>query len=117
MKVTEIKSDKFIEGLITAIIDLFKDNPDVKEVTCNKGDDAVIPRTFFVNGDKLFCRSQVADMTMEHEVEPDSFHRWDYVHYAKSIYSEMEDIKSYQYNDEEGHLLDKYGNRMYQSYN
>lgn len=33
---TDIKSDKFIEDLLTAIIDLFKDNSDIKEVTCNK---------------------------------------------------------------------------------
>lgn len=116
MKATTIKSDKFIEDLITSIIDLFKDNPDINEVTCNKGDDEVIPRTFFLKGDKLFCRSQVVDMKVEHEVTPDSFHRWDYIHYAKAIYSEMEDMKSYQYEDEQGHILNPDGTLKYEVY-
>ena len=114
---TDIKSDKFIEDLLTAIIDLFKDNPDIKEVTCNKGDDEIIPRTFFIKGDKLFCKRKVADMDIEYEVTPDSFYRYDYLHYAKVIYAEIEDMKSYQYSDKDGYLLDRNGNRLYQTYN
>ena len=114
---TDIKSDKFIEDLLTAIIDLFKDNPDIKEVTCNKGDDEIMPRTFFIKGDKLFCKCKVADMDFELEVTPDSFYRYDYLHYAKVIYAEIEDMKSYQYSDKDGYLLDRNGNRLYQTYN
>ena len=113
---TYIKSDKFIEDLLTAIIDLFKDNPDIKEVTCNKGDDKYSPRTFLIKGDKLFCKCKVADMDFEHEVTPDSFHRYDYLHYAKVIYSEMEDMKSYQYEDEQGHILNPDGTLKYKVY-
>ena len=56
-------------------------------------------------------------MDFEHEVTPDSFYRYDYLHYANVIYAEIEDMKSYQYSDKDGYLLDRNGNRLYQTYN
>lgn len=116
MRVTEIKSGNFNKTIINAIIELFNENSDVKEITCNKGDDELMPTTFYVKDGKLYYKRNVLDnIKIDAEVKVDSFHRYDYLHYAKAIYKEMEVIKSYPLSDEEGNLLYK-GEKRYQGH-
>lgn len=108
MRITEIKSNNFNKTIINAIIELFNENDDIKEITCNKGDDELIPTTFYVKDGKLhYKRNILDDIKIDTEVTGNSFHRYDYLHYAKAIYKEMESIKSYPLTDKEGNLLYK----------
>lgn len=116
MKVTEIKSNNFNKVIIKAIIELFNENDDIKEITCKYGVDKFTPTTFYTKDGKLYYKRNVLDnIKVDTEVTENSFHRYDYLHYAKAIYKEMEIIKCYPLSDEEENLLYK-GEKRYQGH-
>lgn len=117
MRITEIKSDNFNKTIINAIIELFNENDDVKEITCNKGDDELMPTTFYVKEGKLYYKRNILDnIKIDTEVTEVSFHRYDYLHYAKAIYKEMENVKSYSLTDEDGNVLFRNGEKRYKGH-
>lgn len=99
------------------LLKLFNENDDIKEITCKYGVDKFIPTTFYVKDGKLYYKRNVLDnIKIDTEVKVDSFHRYDYLHYAKAIYKEMEVTKSYPLSDEEENLLFKNGEKRYKGH-